>query len=237
MNPKCILFFLLLFVLVSCTDYKRENSSLSNNADNQENVDNQDLNDSVPDEDTDTIEFVHVDDYLVATLPELDIESNKYLKVMVSDAINRRKVDYKRKYVTVNKEDFDPDLGSMTRNSILVRVISDSYFTNKYDEGSKSMVKENFNGYFYMDSVLVLTNTDNPLKLRLKHNGQNKTFKFLDIPPTKYEGDKIFYGCRYHIKEDSIFYYNPYGPGGPLTMDDRELIAYRKLRPLVYRNP
>lgn len=77
MNPKCILFFLLLFVLVSCTDSKREKSSLSYNADNLENVDNQDLNDLVPDEDTDTIEFVPVDGYLVATLPELDIESNK----------------------------------------------------------------------------------------------------------------------------------------------------------------
>ena len=216
--------------LVSCSDSKRESPSLSYIVDNQE------LNDSVPDEDTDTIEFVPVNDYLVATLPELDIESNKYLKVMVSDAIKRREVDYKREYITVNEEDFDPDLGSMTRNSILVRVISDYYFTNE-DGSSKYMVKENFNGYFYMDSVLVLTTTDNPLKLRLKHNGQNKTFKFLDIPPTKFEGDKIFYGCRYHIKEDSIFYYNPYGPGGPLTMDDRELIAYRKLRPLVYRKP
>lgn len=222
MYKYCILLLIPL-IWISCSNHPKEETSQTVESESVQPAESE----------ADTVKYVleSITKRWSATLPELDIESNKMLDVMISDAIStkRRYIHdpFNRKYIIVSGA-----TSLVNKNYYDLRIELKSFGSDNNSE----VFKKDYNGYFYCaDSIIVFSVKGNPMGLKPKRDGVPKLFHFYETE--LYDNDIIREEptlIDYIMSNDSLYrieyenYYNSIGPS-------LSLVAHRKPGPLVYK--
>ena len=167
----------------------------------------------------DSIEYTLESEIWSAWLPERNINSNVALKAILKDFIRRNNIEKEYQYIIIEKGGIDV----AEPNQQSVSFLSESYFPQ-----SVVSKKHDYNGYFYLDSILVFTTVNNIHPLNRLHE-KSKRFSFID---EKYAYCVDYNPLIYYLINNSVFIYEY---PASVEYDDWKFIGTLKNDQIIYK--